>query len=1153
MALLVAFLLIVITAYCKNPTQYRDVHRGTLGRNESVRYTYKLPSNQTSSAVRVTVSGKNVTKDFPLLAVFKQQMDVMSFAVPLQLNNISSFNTVSRTLCPSYLSSPHMIRDERVDVELSSGIVDPNSYISYSLQLDLLQDFTLKLGLETSFNLTPSEPQYFLFTFPEDVDSVYVKTTSPDNLCMTVSVQRAKCPVADLIGNVKYSGIYQTVSTRGGITVTRSQFASQFFVVLVLKPNDVECNGPAKIIPINLAHALRSKVVNLSVSHTLAGHHYYLPVFGAVGLFLLFYIAAGIIILIYHTYDKSVRFRFASPRSSSRASPRHLRHSPTSPQMPSHYSHRSSINPDLEPSGIQEVQTVSGSVGGRPRPRRQPSALALQLPGTESYLRGGHQTGASTAETTIPRNNKNNIANESHCFPRQYLPRTVSHSLFSSSSSEGEEADEGPMQVVEDRRGERRTIHLTALKRPRSPQNNPPPTLPTHTVLYHPSFGNIVGGAHRRSVSYGSTRELKASRVLALTTEGRVPPSLTSTTAAAANTAAVDAGAAACHTNLAFTSDPQLAETVHAAEGGSPRSASPAVQGIDLLRDAETDRHVYLLNRVLFVSDLTRKRYSTLNRKYLLYFWYLIIISIFYGLPVAQLVMTYQRALHDTGNEDICYYNFECAHPFGVFTAFNNIISNVGYVMLGLLFLGLTARRDLLHRRAQKYSRVYSQDAYSVVSVCSWFGAKIRLTGPCGRRKTMTAVTVAAASATAESEFSHLHPTPSTGPSAAGPTAGSLRPSVRLKRSRVAWLRRLPRCLFWRTHCPCQRGGGGARLRTSSSTASFENPAQLSRQTHEGGVERGVLASAGHAVSTVADQPTRYNGDAQSFGIPQHFGLFYALGLALTVEGVLSACYHICPSFSNFQFDTAYMYMLALILMLKIYQTRHPDINASAHSAYMVMALVILVGVTGVLYGGETFWVLFTVVFLIMSFWLTAEIYYMGQWSFDLCLPRRIYMLIRSDGIHCLAPMYMERMLLLLVANCVNIGIASFGLFARPKDFSSFLLSIFLINLLMYYCFYIIMKLRHRERFLCVPLLYIIVSCLTWGFGIFFFMQHSTTWEVTPAQSRALNRPCILLGFYDVHDVWHFLSSISMFFSFMSIMTLDDDLVTTPRNTIPVF
>ena len=50
----------------------------------------------------------------------------------------------------------------------------------------------------------------------------------------------------------------------------------------------------------------------------------------------------------------------------------------------------------------------------------------------------------------------------------------------------------------------------------------------------------------------------------------------------------------------------------------------------------------------------------------------------------------------------------------------------------------------------------------------------------------------------------------------------------------------------------------------------------------------------------------------------------------------------------SFSLDTAYMYILALILMLKIYQTRHPDINASAHSAYMVMAVVILSGVIGV-------------------------------------------------------------------------------------------------------------------------------------------------------------------------------------------------------------
>lgn len=40
----------------------------------------------------------------------------------------------------------------------------------------------------------------------------------------------------------------------------------------------------------------------------------------------------------------------------------------------------------------------------------------------------------------------------------------------------------------------------------------------------------------------------------------------------------------------------------------------------------------------------------------------------------------------------------------------------------------------------------------------------------------------------------------------------------------------------------------------------------------------------------------------QYYGIPQHFGLFYAMGGSLIMEGLLSACYHICPNNSNYQF-----------------------------------------------------------------------------------------------------------------------------------------------------------------------------------------------------------------------------------------------------------
>lgn len=42
------------------------------------------------------------------------------------------------------------------------------------------------------------------------------------------------------------------------------------------------------------------------------------------------------------------------------------------------------------------------------------------------------------------------------------------------------------------------------------------------------------------------------------------------------------------------------------------------------------------------------------------------------------------------------------------------------------------------------------------------------------------------------------------------------------------------------------------------------------------------------------------------------------------------------------------MYMIAGLCMLKLYQTRHPDINASAYSAYASFAVVIALTVLGV-------------------------------------------------------------------------------------------------------------------------------------------------------------------------------------------------------------
>ncbi|EDL25672.1 SID1 transmembrane family, member 2, isoform CRA_e [Mus musculus] len=395
----------------------------------------------------------------------------------------------------------------------------------------------------------------------------------------------------------------------------------------------------------------------------------------------------------------------------------------------------------------------------------------------------------------------------------------------------------------------------------------------------------------------------------------------------------------------------------------------------DTLTDIDSDKNVIRTKQYLCVADLARKDKRVLRKKYQIYFWNIATIAVFYALPVVQLVITYQTVVNVTGNQDICYYNFLCAHPLGNL-AFNNILSNLGYILLGLLFLLIILQREINHNRALLRNDLYALEC----------------------------------------------------------------------------------------------------------------------------------------------------------GIPKHFGLFYAMGTALMMEGLLSACYHVCPNYTNFQFDTSFMYMIAGLCMLKLYQKRHPDINASAYSAYACLAIVIFFSVLGVVFGkGNTaFWIVFSVIHIISTLLLSTQLYYMGRWKLDSGIFRRILHVLYTDCIRqCSGPLYTDRMVLLVMGNIINWSLAAYGLIMRPNDFASYLLAIGICNLLLYFAFYIIMKLRSGERIKLIP--------------------------KTPAESREHNRDCILLDFFDDHDIWHFLSSIAMFGSFLVLLTLDDDLDTVQRDKIYVF
>ncbi len=63
---------------------------------------------------------------------------------------------------------------------------------------------------------------------------------------------------------------------------------------------------------------------------------------------------------------------------------------------------------------------------------------------------------------------------------------------------------------------------------------------------------------------------------------------------------------------------------------------------IDMLLDADLEKDVFRTKTFVYVADLARKSPQVLSKKSNLYHWNLATMAIFYGLPVIQLVLTYQ-------------------------------------------------------------------------------------------------------------------------------------------------------------------------------------------------------------------------------------------------------------------------------------------------------------------------------------------------------------------------------------------------------------------------------------------------------------------------------------------------------------------------------
>ena len=332
--------------------------------------------------------------------------------------------------------------------------------------------------------------------------------------------------------------------------------------------------------------------------------------------------------------------------------------------------------------------------------------------------------------------------------------------------------------------------------------------------------------------------------------------------------------------------------------------------------ESDCDKSKHVINRLLrdklTLHDTCQmiKDDSYYRRQRSKIYLYLIpLLSLFYLVPSVQMVFAEQKRSKLSGNMEMCYLNYGCSRPYGMFDDFNHIISNVGYVIYGVVFVML----------------------------------------------------------------------------------------VRLK-------------------------------------AKFLPEENQTNYDHLG--TRGLL---------------------------QQFSLFYCMGICLILQGIFSAIFHTCPSNISLQFDTTMMYIMLILVFIKIYQFRHPDMSFDAFTVmYTFVIILFLEAISLYIYtinGKIIFYTLFSLAYIATIIHVAVDCYYYG--AIFTRFPHNVPAIF-SYSFKTKHLLYRKRFLLAFSYVFLNIGLLIFtfirSLEDGPKGLSTPILVILSANVGMFLSYYMLRK-----------------------------------------------------------------------------------------------
>ena len=267
------------------------------------------------------------------------------------------------------------------------------------------------------------------------------------------------------------------------------------------------------------------------------------------------------------------------------------------------------------------------------------------------------------------------------------------------------------------------------------------------------------------------------------------------------------------------------------------------------------------------------------------------------------------------------------------------------------------------------------------------------------------------------------------------------------------------------------------------------------------------------------------------------FSMGYAFSWALFFEGCFSLVYHLCPTKLTFQFDTGFMFVIAGLIVVLLYNGiemkensgERGFVDAANFFLYFLVPLYIF-NYFGTLSHSETELVNAPAFFTFVLIWWIFITFWTGWKLFPDFSCSRSY--IKENLCKCIW-FFVSFVLPFIVCWVSSSNIPQAFLIICILEGAIAIIGNALCNWKKIKW----AKCEESACNVCIQVAYIVLMVILWCVAGWIFAEKATTDKtLSPEKSRDYNQECIILNFFDAHDLWHILSSHALLMSAYVVM-----------------